>query len=1172
MLGPVEIDDRGPPPRPKEQAVLTVLALSCGHTVSAEGIIDAVWGDEPPRTAMHTVQGYLSRLRDRLGAEVLCTESGGYRLALPAQEVDAAMFEYLVSEGRQTLAGGDPDAADRHLAAALELWRGPPGPGLEETSGAGAGAVRLENLHLDAEELWGRAVLALGRHDEHAPDLERMARTQPLRELRWELLMVALYRSGRQAEALRAYAEAGQVLGEELGIEPGESLRDLEEAILLEAPAADHRFAVTPTIRDQTAQLELPRLLDMSGPFTFVGREAEKDLVVRAWKEAVDGLRVVTVVGEPGAGKSRLAAEVAGALYAEGALVLAGRCDEGLGVPYQPFAEAMRWFVDNGGGAGSDDTAAALAPLDAMLGPGPARPTEDDAATAQYRLFESVAEWLARLDSPEPFVLVLEDVQWATRPTLLMLRHLVHSPARMNGLVITTCRDTESAGSVGPLLSAINRAPGVDEVRLEGLDVDEVIALVEAAAGHDLDDAGRALARAVHARTEGNPLFVVELLRHLADRGALYLTDGRWTTDTAAGDIGIPPHVRDLARERVAGLDNRSAQVLQLASVVGAEFEVQVVAAVADVDIEVVVAALEAAEAAGLVVEASSRAPTTYRFTHILMQEALYEDQSAARRALSHRRIAYAIERMHGGALAFRAAQLAHHHSEAAIEGDTSAAVHYARQAADHASSSFAFDDAALWYVRALELVQLDDSRQADEGLRCDLLIALGDAQRQAGDPAHRQTLLDAASLAEGLGDADRLVRAAIAAWRGWGSSLGDVDGDKVGVLESALRAVGLRDSNWRAMLLAMLAGELAAAGADERLRSLTDEAIAVARRLNDPALLMEALNSVWTTYPLPDQHARRADAASEAMELSRDITEPRLRFSAHGRHFQVAAEQGDLVTAERDVEMCGRVAADSRGLLRLSLAASYRVTVAMLRGDLDESRRLGTQALRLSEAAGDPDAALRDGAQATLIEAEQDEFGALAEGVGAIMEAVPALEFLRATLAWALAEGGHLDRAAIELPVVVNHIQGSLAAPGIDLAAAAAKAALAAGIVEDEVSAQALYDMMLPWDGYVIGIPTLAYDGPCARFLGVLATVLGRFDAAERHFADAEALCLRMGARWFLAHNDIDFARLLLRRDEPDDRRRARHLLDRGLAAAREHGYRSVERHGSDLEAAFDR
>jgi hypothetical protein len=372
-------------------------------------------------------------------------------------------------------------------------------------------------------------------------------------------------------------------------------------------------------------------------------------------------------------------------------------------------------------------------------------------------------------------------------------------------------------------------------------------------------------------------------------------------------------------------------------------------------------------------------------------------------------------------------------------------------------------------------------------------------------------------------------------------------------------------------MLLAMLAAELSAAGADERVRSLTDESIALARQLNDPALLMDALNIVWTTYPLPDQHPRRAEAASDALELRSDVTDPRLRFSAHGRHFQVAIEEGDLITAEHDVEMCSRVAADSRGLLRLSLAASYRVTVAMLHGDLDESRRLGTRALRLSEAAGDPDAALRDGAQATLIVAEQDEFDSLAEGVAALIETVPALESLRATLAWALAEGGHLDRAAIELPVVVNRIQGSLAAPGTNLAAAAAKAALAAGIVEDEASAQILYDVMLSWDGYVIGIPTLAYDGPCARFLGVLTTILGRFDDAERHFSDAEALCLRMGARWFLAHNDIDFARLLLRRDEPDDRRRARRLLDRGLDSAREHGYLATQRHGAAVQSQFD-
>ncbi|HKY77105.1 MAG TPA: AAA family ATPase, partial [Acidimicrobiia bacterium] len=293
----------------------------------------------------------------------------------------------------------------------------------------------------------------------------------------------------------------------------------------------------------------LPTFLTEIGKI-FVGRDGELDRLGQLWKEAAAGeRRVVFLAGEPGVGKTRLAAELAKQVHDEGATVLAGRCDEDLGVPYQPFVEALRHFVDHAPGLEArlgryGGELARLVPELTERAPGLPAPLRSDPEMERYRLFDAVAAWLTATANVEPVLLVLDDIQWAAKPTLMLLRHVVAS-ARGRILVLGTYRDTELTHD-HPLLEVVpdlRRQGGVDRLSMAGLDDAGVAALVEQAAGQALDDAGAALARAVHAETEGNPFFVRELLRHLAETGAIQKQEGSWTTQLPVEELGIPEGV-----------------------------------------------------------------------------------------------------------------------------------------------------------------------------------------------------------------------------------------------------------------------------------------------------------------------------------------------------------------------------------------------------------------------------------------------------------------------------------------------------------------------------------------------------------------------------------------------------------------------------------------------------
>ncbi|HET6811648.1 MAG TPA: AAA family ATPase [Acidimicrobiales bacterium] len=639
-----------------------------------------------------------------------------------------------------------------------------------------------------------------------------------------------------EAARLCARAEGGQILAADIvrgvaGRRSPHAFRLIGELELkgLTEPVETYEIAWEPLAGAGAGGVEalpLPSMLARRPTVGLIGRSEELDRLETSVKRVVagDGREVVLVAGEPGQGKSTLVADVARRAHEAGLGILLGRCDEQLGAPYQPFHEALshlvthadeellRSHVELHGGA-----LARLVPaLRQRLGPLPADETADQ-DTARYLLFGAVVGLFEAVAATRPLLLILDDLHWADTPSLQLLRHLVSHTGMTRLLVLGTYRDAELSNAQGPAeaLAALRREPGVSFMTLKGLDDAGVLAFMEAAAGHDLDDDGVALAQAVYHDTDGNPYFVSEVLRHLSESGAIVQDpSGRWSAANGPGAIALPESVRQVIAARVARAGATAGRALSVAAVIGREFDLDLLAEATAIGEDELLDILDQAHAAALVREVPGD-PGRYMFSHALIQHTLYEDLGGTRRARAHRQVAEALERLCGGETGGRVGELARHWLLATRPADADKALAYLRRAGESALTALAPEEALRYLSQAMELV--DEGTAVDPGVRIDLLIGLGTAQRQAGVSDFRSTLLEAARQARQLGDPDRLAAAALENNRGFFRSLGHVDTDQVELLEAALEALPASDSPRRARLLATLCSELAFGPLDRR-------------------------------------------------------------------------------------------------------------------------------------------------------------------------------------------------------------------------------------------------------------------------------------------------------------------------------------------------------------------
>jgi DNA-binding SARP family transcriptional activator/RecA/RadA recombinase len=1057
----VEVDGRRVEddlPGRQGRLLFAYLARNHDRPVRRDELVDVVWDDHPPGSPDAGLAALLTRVRQALGPDAV---AGRAHLQLAGEVwVDLDAARAAAAEAEEALAAGDPRGAAERARAALERFERPL---LPELAGRWVDEQRaeLDGLHSDALETLARAALRLGGGE--LPAADRAARTliqrEPYRESGYALLMELLAARGNLAEALRVYDQLRVLLRDELGATPAPHVTALHDRLLMqdEAPSPG-------TFRAAAPDLPLPAVLAGREERPFVGRAAELAALRRAW-ELGQGA-IVVVAGEAGMGKTRLAARFAAEAHAGGAAVLHGRIDEETVVPYQPFVEGLRHYVTHAPPVTGVDLEA-LAPLVPELGGVAAESGERE--NRRYRLFEAVAALLARAAAERPLLLVVEDLQWAGMPTLLLLRHVVRRLEGAPLLVLVTMRDEEANLVADParLLADLSREHVVERIALGGLE--------EADAAELVGDAE--LAHRLHGRTAGNPFFIEEMLRSLAE---------------APESDGVPAGVKDLVSRRLARLEPETVEALTAAAVLGRDFRLATLEAMARRPGEELLDALEEALRAGVVREDVEQVDR-FAFAHALVRETLYDAPAHARRVRLHLRAGRALE-----AAGAPPGELAHHFFVAREVGGAESAVEYSAAAARQAVAAHAYEEAA-WH--------LGQALQVDR--RADLLIALGDVRWQASEPGARAAFDEAVEVSR---DPEILARAALGAG---GRFYMPVTSDPAYVarLEEALAALGDAEGPLRARLLARLAEHLALAGAGDRPARLGAEAVAMARRVGEDGALAAALMGQHAAL-LDIEHApERLATIDEAVAVAERIGAGEVAALAlHWRIFDLV-ELGDLAGAKASHARLEALALELHQPLYTHSALAWRGEWAHVAGRLDEAERIHRESLRVAEAAGSPDARGFFLTQLFAVRRDQGRLGELLDPVERLARQRGAIGVIwRAPLPLVLLQAGERERAreAYEaaLPAALEGLPGSLfRLSGLTCVAEACAA------VGDAQAAEALIAALEPHADRLVQTAFSGCWGSVRRYLGLLHATAGRPEEARLQLQAALELHLALDA-----------------------------------------------------------
>ena len=1107
MLGPVEAEIDGTPVDlggPKQRSVLAILALDANRAVSSDRLIEALWTDDPPASATATLQSYVSRLRRALGSDAVESTSGGYRLRIDPDALDVARFERLAKQGRDAFAAADPATATARLTEALDLWRGEPLGDLAMEAWALADVERLVNLHAAATEDRIDADLALGRHGSLIGELELLVARYPVRERLRGQLMLALYRSGRQADALASYHAGRRILGAELGLEPGRALQELEGAILRQDPALD----VAPGGGAAGAATG-PAAAVAAAASSLIGRDAELERLRAALEASVrTGAgrsprgRVAMITGEPGIGKTRLAEELAELAKGLGADVVWGRCWEAGGAPaYWPWAQALRHRLAGLDQAALEDRFGDRLP--SLVGAVPwlfdadqVPDVEGRSAEVRFVVFAAAATILQVLAAERPLVVILDDLHAADEPSLLLLRFLGGEIANAPICLVSLARSGEGTDAVRGLLTEIaGRAqPRID---LAGLPTDAILQLVERETGRLPSDG---VVDTISADTGGNPLFVAEVARAMRS--------GEGVEGVGAGAPGargrprLSRGLRELIARRAGGLSARCRDALVHASVIGREFDLPTLAATQSTTPADLFDAIDEAIRVGLLVEVADE-PGRYRFAHALMRETLYDALPPSSRLRMHRDVGVALEAVYGDRRDAHLAELAHHFFEAVPVAPPEQATMYAELGAARALRDLAYEEAVRLYRVALRSMDLF---AAGRERRIDVLLGLGESEARAGDlEGSRRTLKVARDLGVEAGSVERVARAALGYGGRFGWSRQNGDPDILPMLEDALERLGDANPQLRARLLARLAGARRDDWSREPRNSLSAEAVAIARRAGDADTLAYALETRFRSTWWVENAAARVAIADELCELASHTHDRERIFEAHLARSDGLWEMGRIPEAKLELEIASR-AADALGQpAQLNMVISCRAVDALRQGRLAAAEEYSTRSFLIGAASEGPEAVVAHRMQMALIRREQGRLAEVKDDlievfrvqpnrwvIGCVVAAVHASlgDVVAARQALEQLGGGDLDR----LPLDNEYLFGMSLLP---------EACLVTG---DVVRAEQLYRLLLPHRDRDGADLEDADTGSIELPLGRLAVQLGRADAAAEHFRAAIA------------------------------------------------------------------
>ncbi len=987
-----------------------------------------------------------------------------------------------------------------------------------------------------------------------------------------------------EAARLCAFALGGQILAAELtrstaGRRAPHSFRYVGELELKGLPEALPTTEVgwePPAPGDVEAESALlPARLALEPEVGVVGRREELDVLYTALKRvsAGDGREVVLIAGEAGLGKTTIAAEFARGAHEQGACVLFGHCQEETGAPYQPFRETLGHYVTHAPDTiltthvefAGPNLGLMVPALGSRLGFTPSSTTAEPEAE-RYLLFAAVIDLLVRASEDQVVVVVLDDLQWADKPSLQLLRHVVTSIEPVRALIVVTYRNTDLSQS-DPLvetLAALHREPGVTRIDLKGLDDADVVAFLERTKGTELSEPELGLAQALYRETDGNPFFVTEVLHHLAETGQLAADNPESATAEHTGEAWLlPDSVREVVGARVGRLGDPAKQVLALAAVIGRDFDLEVLASVSNRTEDEVLDILDAAYAAALVREVSD-VPGHYVFTHALIRRTLYDDLGVTRRARAHRAIAEILEDQRRVPSAAAVRDLAYHWVHATQPVDVSKAIEYSQRAAESALEALAPDEALRYYGQALQLhAQLP---HPDPLLGVDLHIGWGTAQRQVGAGDYRTTLLAAAAEAERIGATDRVVAAALANSRGFFSAVGGLDQVRIGQLERALGALGEEQSPTRARLLALLAQELAPGGELQRRLALSEEAVGIARALGDPQVLVEVLNLRFNAILGPEMLPERLETVREASALAEELHDPVARLFAAMFTVFANLDAGNRREIDRASEAAITLA-DQIGQPTLRWIATWtRVLRSWLDGDLDAAEGQTNDAFALGFETEQPDAAVVPGVLLMFLRWAQGRAEEIEPVLTQMLADDVQLPGLKAGLATMHCENGNLDEARAMTAGEVAAQFASIENDPYQLNSVVLWCHAVADLRHHE-AARALLPRLVshPHD---VGAASVLTAGTVATATGQLQTVLGQPSEAVASFRAGLDSSERLGAPFLVATTHYWWARCLLDAGDamlgdPEDH------LSAALALARTYGYQGVERRIARLRAS---
>jgi hypothetical protein len=899
------------------------------------------------------------------------------------------------------------------------------------------------------------------------------------------------------------------------------------------------------------------------GGDTLLGREREMTALRAALASASRGRgRLVLLSGEAGIGKTRLADAFTVEARERGARVSWGRCWEAGGAPvYWPWLQAVRSLLRDVDPAelrrwiGSDGAPIAnLLPEVRDAIPELPDVPDDDSDRARFRLFDSFSRLLRNAAREGPIVLILDDLHAADEPSLLLLRFVSMDLADASVVLLAIYREGELAPDdpgLG-LLADMARVSAAERLDPARLTVDEVARYIETAASERPPDG---LAAAVHRETEGNPLFVGEIVRLLAEEGRL----GRPPDDTAQ-PFGVTEGLQAVIGRRLARLSEPCRELLGRAAVIGVEVPLELVAAIEDVPVRELEPVFEEAVIAHVLIE--PRTPGgTWRFAHALIRDVLYASLPGSARRDLHLRIGEALEALPTSKADPPLAELAHHYVLAGPAAGPGVAVGYATRAAERAAAVHAHEEAARLYRLALKAGGLDDRE------RYTLLMRLGWAVNRAGErQGSQEAFWQAAEICADLDLSEELGQAAL----GYGGRFpwlraGD-DERLVPLLERALAAVGSADSALRAALLARLAGALRDEWGMDRRSALSREAVAMARRVGDQRTLLNALHCHIAAAMGPDSAAEMEEVRREIRALAAVTPETWDDFLV----IVVTAFGEDWSLAKAEVERYQRLA---RKLRQPALEWYYGVSFAilgLLEGRLEETERVLEETRPHGDRAQTWETEFSYGVAIITLRREQDRLNEVVDRAHHLAADHIGYRFLPALAMYVDAAVGRIEDARRQMAELARDGFAFLPRDHGWLFGMTYLAETAI-LLGDTHRAAEIERLLAPYAGRMGLASGEVSSGPVDRARGLLAAYRGANDEAIDLLEAAERVAVEMGARLWAVRSSVERAGVLVVRDGPGDRARARELVEAALPTCRALGLTAIERDAMAVAASLD-